>query len=120
MLSELIVEYNSTQQEIKRLEEVKKKLKVQIDLTLSTMGESKYEDTHYSAVMSSSQRVKYDSEGLMGALLNKGFTQVELCTPKLDLKKLEVLVANGNIDPSIIADYAVVKDIKTLTVKEKK
>ena len=120
MLRELVTEYNQVQLKLKELEEIKKQLKAQIDLTLSSMGESYYEDTHYSAVMSSSQRVKYDTEGLMRELLDRGFTQGELSTPKLDLKKIEVLVAQGNLDPSIITQFSHVKDIKTLTVKEKK
>ena len=120
MLSELIFNYHQVQVRIKELEQTKKHLKSHIDLALSSMGESSYEGTHYSAVMSSSQRVKYDTEGLMGELLDRGFTQGEVSTPKLDLKKIENLVAQGHLDPSIIADFAHVKDIKTLTVKEKK
>ena len=120
MLSKLITEYNQVQVKFKELEQTKKQLKAQIDLTLSSMGESSYEDSHYSAVMSSSQRIKYDTDGLMGELLHRGFTQGEVSTPKLDLKKIEALVAQGHLDPSIIADFAHVKDIKTLTVKEKK
>ena len=119
MLSQLIVEYNQVQQQIKGLEQTKRQLKTQIDLTLSSIGEASYEDSHYSAVMSSSQRVKYDTEGLMGELLCLWFTKGELSTPKLDLKKIEKLVAQGYLDPSIIADFAHVKDIKTLIVKEK-
>lgn len=119
MLSDLIIEYNRVQQEIKALEKAKKQLKSQIDLTLSSMGESHYENTHYSAVMSSHQRIKYDTEGLLGELLNRGFSQGEIATPKLDLKKIEVLVAQGYLDPSVVTDFAHVKDIKTLTVKEK-
>ena len=119
MLSELVIEYHKNQVQIKTLEENKKRLKALIDLNLSSINESKYEDSHYSAILASSKRVKYDHERLMEHLMNLGFTQVELCTPKLDLKKLEKLVVAGDLDPVLIAEFTEVKNIKTLTVKEK-
>lgn len=119
MLTALVTEYNQIQQQIKDLEKRKKSLKAEIDLKLSAVGESRYEDTQYSAVLSESQRVRYNNESLMRFLLDRGFSPLEISTPSLDLQKVEALVASGSLDALDVAKHAEVRVVKTLTVKEK-
>lgn len=118
VLTSLITEYHRVNQEIKRLELEKKRLKSEIDLKLSSMGESRYEDSQYSAVMSQSQRVKYDLNGLSQLLNQLGIDEDDFSERTVDLKKVEKLVAQGLIDPVEISNYAKVTQIKTLTVKK--
>lgn len=120
MLSQLVTEYHEVQRQIKELEEEKKKLKAKIDLNLSAIGESKYEGTHYSAVMSQHQRVSYDTDGLLESIVDMGFTEADVCSKSIDLKKVEKLVSSGQLDALQVAKFAKVKNIKTLTVKENK
>ena len=118
LLTNLVTEYHQINLNIKELEARKKALKVQIDLKLSSMGENKYEDTQYSAVMSESQRVKYDLEALEAMLCNKGINLSQVQKSSISLEKVEELVAQGVIDPMDVAQCAEVKTIKTLTVKK--
>lgn len=118
LLTSLVVEYHQTQQQIKDLEERKKALKAEIDLALSAMGDNRYEDSQYSAVMSESQRIKYDQGALMDLVLSKGIDVASVEKVSIDLTKLETLVANGKIDPIEIAQCAKVSTVKTLTVKK--
>lgn len=117
-LKELVIDYHKTAQEIKHLEGLKKDLKARIDLALSAEDTNKFQDGQYSAVMSSSQRVKYDLEGIEHLLLHKGIPTTKFLASKVDLKKVEDLIAEGLVDPMEIAEHAEVKTIKTLTVKE--
>ena len=116
-LRELIIEYYKTNEEIKNLESSKKDLKARIDLALAAEDTNKFQDGQYSAVMSSSQRVKYNLEGIEHLLLHKGIPTTKFLASKVDLKKVEDLVAEGLVDPLEIAEYAEIKTIKTLTVK---
>lgn len=116
-LRELIIEYHKTNEEIKSLESSKKDLKARIDLALAAEDTNKFQDGQYSAVMSSSQRVKYNLEGIEHLLLHKGIPTTKFLASKVDLKKVEDLVAEGLVDPLEIAEYAEIKTIKTLTVK---
>lgn len=120
MLTPLVTEYHQVQRELKELQEHKKRLKAKIDLNLSAIGESKYEDHQYSAVMSEHQRVSYDEEGLREYLLNMGFNEADICSQGIDLKKVEKLVSSGQLDALHVAKYAKISKIKTLTVKENK
>lgn len=117
ILRELIYEYHKVQTKIKELEQSKKDLKSRIDLALAAEDTNKYEDSHYSATLSESQRVRYDLEGIEHFLLHKGIPTTRFLTYKVDLKMVETLIADGLIEPSEIAEYAEVKTIKTLTVK---
>lgn len=117
-LRELIHDYHNVQAQIKGLEKQKKDLKVRIDLALASEDTNKYEDNQYSAVLSEHQRVKYDLEGIEHLLLHKGIPTTKFLESKVDLKKVEKLIADGLIDPSELMDYSEVKTIKTLTVKE--
>lgn len=119
MITELVVQYHNICQRIKVLEESKSELKAQIDLKLSAMGESKYSDSQYSAVMSSHQRVKYNEEGLKYALEEKGIPLHSYTKSQVDLKKLERLVAMGVISATEVSKYATVTPIKTLRVNKK-
>jgi|13_taG_2_1085334.scaffolds.fasta_scaffold00125_29 cell division septum initiation protein DivIVA len=117
-LKELIHDYHTVQSEIKDLEQKKKDLKVRIDLALSSEDTNRYEDSQYSAVLSQHQRVKYDLEGIEYLLLHKGIPTTRFLQSKVDLKKLEELIADGLVEPTELLDYSEVKTIKTLTVKE--
>lgn len=119
MITELVVQYHDICQRIKLLEENKSELKAQIDLTLSAMGESKYADSQYSAVMSEHQRVRYNEEGLKYALDQKGISPHLYTTTQLDLKKVERLVATGDILATEVSKYATVTPVKTLRVNKK-
>ncbi len=116
MLTELVVEYHKTQQRIKELESHKKALKAQIDIKLSAMGESRYEDSQFSAVMSESQRVRYDLDGLKELLMTKGLQSSLFTKEELDLKKVEALIASGLVNALEISKFAQVTPIKTLRV----
>ena len=116
-LRELVIEYHKTLQEIKILETTKKDLKSRIDLSLSTQDTNKYQDSQYSAILSEHQRVKYDLEGIEHLLLHKGIPSARFLESKVDLKRVEELIAEGSVDAQEIAEYAEVKTIKTLTVK---
>lgn len=118
MLTSLVVEYHQINQQIKELEARKKSLKADIDLKLSSMGESRYEDSQYSAVMSESQRVKYDLEALGQLLESRGLDLALVEKRTVDLTRVENLVANGLIDPLDVASCAEVRTVKTLTVKK--
>jgi anion-transporting ArsA/GET3 family ATPase len=118
LLTSLVVEYHQVQQNIKELEARKKALKAQIDLKLSAMGENKYEDSQFSAVMSESQRVKYDLEALEIVLEQKGVSLDSVQKTSISLDKVEDLVARGVIDPMDVANCAEVRTFKTLTVKK--
>jgi len=117
-LKELIHDYHSCQAQIKELEKTKKDLKARIDLALSAEDTNRYEDTQYSAILSQHQRVKYDLEGIEHLLLHKGIPTTRFLESKVDLKKVESLIADGLVEPTELLEYAEVKEIKTLTVKE--
>lgn len=118
-MKELIYEYHNVQAQIRSLEQQKKDLKFRIDLALSAEDTNKYEDSQYSAVMSQHQRVKYDLEGIEHLLLHKGIPTDRFIETKVDLKKVEALIAEGYVDPTELVDFTEVKTIKTLTVKGK-
>lgn len=120
MLRELIHDYHSVQAHIRELEQQKKSLKARIDLALASEDTNKYEDSQYSAVLSQHQRVKYDLEGIEHLLLHKGIPTTRFLQSKVDLKKVERLIADGLIEADELLDYSEVKTIKTLTVKESK
>jgi len=117
-IRELVIDYHTIAQEIKMLESQKKDLKARIDLALAAEDTNKFQDGQYSAVLSSSQRVKYDLEGIEHLLLHKGIPTTSFLASKVDLKKVESLIAEGLVDPLEIAAHTEVKTIKTLTVKE--
>ncbi len=117
-MRELIYEYHAVQAQMRELEKRKKSLKARIDLALSAEDTNKYEDSQYSAVISQHQRVKYDLEGIEHLLLHKGIPCDRFLESKVDLKKVEVLIADGLLNADEIIDYAQVNTIKTLTVKE--
>lgn len=117
-LVELITEYHKTSSQIKELEEIKKSLKAQIDLRFSEMGENEFKGTHYSAVISESQRVKYDLEGIAAYLRLKGLPESSFASTKADTKKIEALISSGDLNPDEIMNYCKVTGFKTLRVTE--
>lgn len=119
MITDLVAQYHAITQRIKELEGQRSELKAQIDLKLSAMGESKYADSKFSAVMSEHQRVKYNEEGLMYALEQKGIAPHRFTKSQVDLKKLEALVATGEVSATEVSNYATVTPIKTLRVNKK-
>lgn len=119
MLTDLVAQYHTITQRIKELEAQKNDLKAQIDLSLSAMGESNYADSKFSAVMSEHQRVKYNEEGLMLALEEMGISPHRYTKSQVDLKKLEELVATGEVSATEVSRYATVTPVKTLRVNKK-
>lgn len=115
-ITELVVQYHDITTRIKELESQKKNIKAQIDLGLSAIDESRYEDSKYKAVMSASQRVSYDMAALGSELDSLGINKDLYIREEIDLKKIEVLIANGVIRPEFILRHASVKEVKTLKV----
>ena len=58
----------------------------------------------YKATCVKSETVKIDEAGLKEKLGEEVWEQIT--TPKLDMKKLESLVATGDIDPELVAHYS--------------
>ncbi len=103
---------------IKDLEAKKKMLKNQVVATMNDANEQKISTAEF--VLSKSNRVKitYDEKGLEEYLFSKGLDTNLFTSVKLDMSKVEYLVANGDITPEQLMNFAKVTEFVTLTAKE--
>jgi|13_taG_2_1085334.scaffolds.fasta_scaffold16087_3 3-isopropylmalate dehydratase small subunit len=112
--------YISVCAEIKKLEAQKKQLKALIVEEMNRNNELSVNTDTHTVSKRSSARVSYDYDAISSFLFNKGLDIQLYTSQKLDMDKVEYLVANNTITPEELMGFAKVTEFYTLTANSKR
>ena len=117
-MKELLQTYNELKGQSKILEDRIKDLRNQIVSRMESDGVKKVESEVNSATLQRRTRVKYDLEQLEFDLLAQGIPTDLFSTSKVDIKKVEALLAEGTIDIELVERSSTVTESDVLVVRE--
>jgi len=106
--------------EIKKLEAQKKQLKNLIVQEMADNSLSSVDTDTHTLSKRLTQRVSYDQDAIADYCFTKGLDTQLFTSQKLDMSKVEYLVAEGTISAEELLNFAKVTEFYTLTTKEVK
>ena len=110
--------YKAILDSIKELEAQKKAARSSLIDYMDQNSKYTHADETHEVKLSRRMKVKYDNEGILDMLASKyNLSEDQYTERKLDLTKLEGLIADGIVSAEDVADYATVEEQSAITVK---
>lgn len=117
-MKELLSRYSQLKSQSNEIEGQLKALRDEIINEMRAQGQIKVSSESNSASIQRRTKVRYDLEQMEFDLLAQGIPTHLFSTSKVDLKKVESLLAEGSIDIEVVERNSTVTESEVLVVRE--